>query len=429
MRGRPAARWLLVGIILAIGLGPRIRLPGLLDRAVDLRVQDMLLVVALVYLGRRLPPLRVVWGPWLLIFVFTATVAVTARLLLTPEIPVLRTLAYFGRGVEPFLLAAAVAGLYRLCGRNSERIALRALLVTVFANGLWVGYQYATGTQQTLIGTTVADQLVAYGPRLVGEGSAFGAGYFFVFATALGVAAHRRPDISRRLSVSIMVLGVVGTYLSGSRLSLGCAAVCLAVVVLSPRVGGKPNVLAAIVVSIAAILLIPRVPEAGRLSAAGVTDGLTDRVQGIWDPLIDILNANLLWGIGPGRLGTSEYPWTEAHNVLLRAGLDYGIVIGSVFLLIFLTAMVRGCRDATSPSTTPERHLWGGLVALAIVGAFLGGMVQETLFVVMSTHLIMLAVGLFAGSRLGPLPDPRRKPTHLEIHVQTARRHVSKATQ
>lgn len=48
VRTRPTdARLLLSAIILAITLGPRVRLPGFLDCAVDLRVQDFVLIPAL----------------------------------------------------------------------------------------------------------------------------------------------------------------------------------------------------------------------------------------------------------------------------------------------------------------------------------------------------------------------------------------------
>lgn len=397
---------LLVAIILTIGLGPRVRIPGLLERAVDLRFQDFLLPVALLYLGPRLVSLRRVWGWSGIAFMVASVAALAGRLLLAPDFPMLRSVAFFGRALEPFLLAAAVAGLYRLSGRRARSVALGALYVTVAGNFLWVAYQFMTGTQQTLLGTSVAELLVAYGPKLVGEGSAFGTGFFFVFATALGVAAYRLPSISRWTSGPVIFAGVAGTYLSGSRLSLVGAAVCLVVAVWSPRVGGKPNLFAALGATAAAILLLPLVPDVGRLSEAGFESGVAVRVERIWAPLARIAWDNLLLGIGPGQLGTQAYPWPEAHNVVLRAVLDYGATIGALFLASLVLVMVRAGRRAVCREASPTQQLWGGATALVIACAFVGGMVQETLTVVMSTHLIGLIVGLYVGSMVSEVREP-----------------------
>jgi hypothetical protein len=419
------ARALLVAIILAIGLGPRIRLPGLLDRAVDLRVQDFLLIAALLYLAGRMTSLRQVWGPWALCFVGSSAVLLTTRLLLDPTLPLVRTFAFYGRAVEMLLLAVVVASLYRLSGTKARRTALRAALITVGANALWVGYQYATGTQRSLLGRVVSAQLEAYGPRLVGEGSAFGTGFFFVFATALGVALYRLPGMSRWMSVTVVTTGVLGAYLSGSRLSLAGAALCLVILVVSPRAGARPNFGATLAAAAATIVVVPRVPDAGRLSPAGVEGGLEDRIGGIWRPLVHVLADHPLTGIGPGQLGTEKYPWTEAHNLLLRAGLDYGVVVGGMFLAIFVTVMLRAGRTAVDVHAPHEHQMWATLAAVLIACAFVGGMVQETLIVVMSTHLIMLGVGLYAGAILGPLPDKPPLTTPGEERAQQTGRHIS----
>lgn len=428
-RGRPVARLLLTAVILAITLGPRIRIPGLADRAVDLRVQDFLLIPALVYVGTRLPSMRQVWGPWPALFASGAVFVTVLHLWLDPAMPVIRTLAYLGRGLETFVLAFAVAGLYRLAGDRAWRTALNALHLAVAVNVAWIGYQYATGAERTLLGSGVGDLIESYGPKLVGEASAFGTGSFFALAAALGCAELLTRVTARWVSVALLVAGVGGAYVSQSRVSLGAAVLCVVAVVLLPDAEGKRRVFSALALAVAAIVVIPRLPQIGRLSESGVEAGLGKRTGSIWEPLLNVLGDHWLIGIGPGGLGTYAYPWTEAHNIALRAALDYGLIVGALFLAAYLAIGWRARRTVFTRDETPAPvRLWAALALLLVAGVVIAGIAQDSLTPVMSTHLVMLAAGLLGGARLGPLPDRPKPPTPAERRAQQALRHISAPT-
>jgi hypothetical protein len=422
--GRPTAKALLVAIILAIALSPRIRVPGLADRAVDFRVQDFLLVPVLLYLATRMPQLRRVWGTWPAIFAYAAVVLTLGHMFVNETMTIFRTAGYLGRVLETFLLAAGIAGLYRLAGDRAWQISLHTLHAGIGANVAWVAFQYATGSQKTLFGSGVGDLIEAYGPKLVGEASAFGTGSFFVLVTALGCAELVAKLTPRWLGAALVASGLVCAYLSQSRVSLVAAALCAVAVFLIPDGRGRHRPFTALFAVIATFLVMPRVPLTGRLSEAGFEDGFGARTGDIWAPLIDIATAHPLFGIGVGNLGTRTYPWTEAHNVVLRAVLDYGIVVGGMFLAAYLTIGWRAGKIILVRGGDPVVRVWATLAALLVVSVFLAGIAQDALVAVMSTHLVMLATGLLAGAQLGPLPDPPAKPGTLEHRILLSQEHA-----
>lgn len=404
-RGSPAARGLLVAVILAVALGPRIRVPGLgLERAVDLRLQDLLLVGVALFLGTRIPSLRSTWGPWAALFAVGATAITLVRLLADPSVSWLRTAAYLGRGLETLVLAAAVAGLFALAGPAAGRVALRTLLVTVLINSAWLMYQVSTGIKQTLLLPELGDQLDAYGPKLVGEGSAFGTGIFFAFTAALGCACWLNKRLPPAVSAALVALGMIGAFIAQSRVSLGAVAVCILLLAFLPVERARRPVIAWLLGVIAIILVYafgPGLPQQGRLSSAGFLNSLDDRAYDWYGPLLTILfqGTNPLTGIGVGRLGTTAYPyWTEAHNLFLRAFLDFGIVVGSAWLAIFFTAAARSLRASTRLPAT-ETRFWATLAGVTLTAILAAGLLQESLAAVMSTHLAALALGLYAGSQ------------------------------
>lgn len=423
-RGRPTARVLLAAIILAITLGPRIRLPGLLDRAVDLRLQDLLLIPAIVYVFfvDRLPSMRRTWGPWPAVFAFGAAIVTVINMLLAPDMSALRTVAYLGRTLETFILAVAVAGLYRLCGDRAQRTALGSLHVAIAANVLWVAFQYATGKQSTLIGSGVGDLIEAYGPKLIGEGSAFGTGFFFALVAALGAAQLLSHTGRRWTGPLLLAVGLIGAYVSQSRAGLGAAAACVVLAVVLPDVRRRSRLLSAAALAVAAAVAIPQLPQTGRLSESGFQAGFGVRTTPIWDPLLHVLGQHPLVGIGTGQLGTPTYPWTEAHDAALRAALDYGLIVGALFLIAYLATGWHAFRALYATSERPDVRIWAALALMLVVGVAIAGVAQDALIAVMSTHLVMLGAGLFGGARLGPVPD---RSTSMDRRTRAARHSIA----
>jgi hypothetical protein len=393
---------LLCALILAVCLSPRIRLGFLPDRNIDLRLQDLLLIPSLVYLflsprARVKARLAPVWGRWFDWFVVAAAVVTVSHLALSDEVPTLLRLAFAGRTAEIFVLATVVAGLYVRAGTAGPSAALRSLHLAAAANVVWVLFQEATNTRVTMFGD-VGDQIESYGPKLIGEASAFGAGSFFTFLAVLAVAEARAKVSPRWVTLGLLVSSIVGCYLTQSRVNLLISlALCL---IYSGRdvLGKTKRILDPAVVALAGLaatagLIVAWPHLSGRLSLTGLEAGLQVRIDTIWEPLWQVLLQSPLIGVGPGGL-TSDLPRSEAHNIILRSLLDFGLIGGTLFLATFVVIALRAWRVARSATG----HLaWAGLLASAAVWAVLAtGLVQDSLTAVTSTHLAMAAVGVFA---------------------------------
>jgi hypothetical protein len=400
-RRRALPRVLLVALILSVTLGPRIRLGLLEDRAIDLRIQDLLIVPALVLarpVGSR-SGLRAMWSWWCTALSWTAVAITTLTAIIEAEPGVLARLAYLGRGLEPFLVAVVVCRLVVALGPGT-RTPLRTLQVAVVANLAWVGYQAHSGTIGTLLGSEVGNQLSAYGPKLVGEGSAFGTGAFFAAAAALAVAQYRTRTGPRALSIATLAAASIATYLSQSRIWLGAIAVFVVLLVLRPGLRWKTTRALLMTAATAGILIMfpPTLPSAGRLSGSGVDASFAVRMDSIWQPLLERMGADpiaVVTGLGAGGLLATGI--TEAHNIALRALVDYGPVGALLLFALFgriLIASWVAARDDTMPS---EVRLWAEFTNLVTIGVLVGGAVQDSFTAVTSSHIAMLAVGVFAG--------------------------------
>lgn len=193
----------------------------------------------------------------------------------TPDMSTPHTVAYLGRTLETVVLAVAV--LYRLAGDRARSTALGSLNVAIAANVLWVGYQYATGKQSTLIDSGVGDLIESHDPKLIGEGSAFGTGFFFALVAALGCAELLTRAVTRWAGPLLMAIGLIGAYISQSRASVGAAAVCIVAAVVLPDVHRKSRVVAVGALALAAPVAVPKLPQKGRLSKAGTQAGFGAR--------------------------------------------------------------------------------------------------------------------------------------------------------
>lgn len=411
--GRKASLLLLALLIVSIGLGPRFRL-GALDegRAIDLRPQDLLLPLAALVAyapaaGAALLDRRQVWWRWFAIAGYSAVLLTLLQLLIDDDVSTLRRVAFLGRHLLLFAVAAVVCALYRRAGGDAGRLALRLLTGVVVANALWFAYQVATGQATVLIGRVAGDQVSSYGPRLIGEPSAAGTGTFFAFAAALALAAYRAKLMRAATAAALFLTSAVCAYLAESRTALVSiiCLVCLFVVRSSPgRLSLAPRVaLVTAAGSVAAWYVIHRHTE--RLSGGGLYRGARDRFQQVWTPILDRSADDpvfLVLGVGPGGLPGRGLPITEAHNIVLRAWLDFGIAGGALFLAALAIVAVRGYRVARDPGAEPFTRLWAELVALYALVVAITGVALDSLTTVMSTHLLMLAVGLFAGAHAAP---------------------------
>lgn len=399
------AKVLLVALILAVTLSPRIRLGFLDQRAIDLRIQDILLLPALLLSMRfgGTTGARAFWGFWCAALCWTAAIVTLLSALADSGPPILGRIAYLGRGLEPFLLALVVCRLVVGCGGTTA--ALRAIQVAAVLNLSWVGYQAFSGTTGTLLGSSVGSQIDAYGPKLIGEGSAFGTGAFFAFVAALAVAQYRTGTGPRVINVAMLVAAGFAAYLSQSRIWLGAIALYVLMLVLRPEMRWKVTRTLLLAVAAACLLLLspPRLPSAGRLSGSGVDTSFAARTDSIWLPLVERLLADpitTIAGLGPGGLLSTGI--TEAHNLALRSIIDYGPVGAILLIAIILRTGVVSWRVAADHDCPRARRMWAELTCLSMIGLLVSGSVQDSFTAVTSSHLAMLVVGIFAGTLMPP---------------------------
>lgn len=415
-----AFRGLLGLLILSVLVSPRLRIGAMGEQAIDLRLQDFLLAVALVYLfaaprSSRLRPMRVLWGDALLIFCLVAFVGFLLHSL-SPEYSALRGFAFFGRALEAFVLASVVCRLMLAAGRAGARTAFRAIHLGAVANFVWVLFQAATGQSTTLLGDIYDSG--TYGPRLLGEPSVFGAGVFFVFIAALGVAEFRSRAYSRIWASALVTMGCAGAMLAQSRVSLIAVLIFIGLGALKTGYDRAANPLRLALAGgfVAGILLLVRADIYSRFSQTDLAAGLAIRQSRIWAPIVEVIRDSFWWGIGPGALGTMDYPWSEAHNIVLRALLDYGVLGALAFFWLFLSGGYRASRFARTTASVAGRT-FGGAAVLFLGALLIAGMVQEALTAVMSLHLLMVLFGLTgahiifdeeARMRRGAVPEASR---------------------
>lgn len=393
---------LLFLLVLTIGIGPRISL-GVVDA--EIRAQDLLILPLMVYLAlSRTPPTTLpvqrLLGIALPVFLGASVVVVAVAAFVFPEIDLWRRITYYGRTIEMLFLAIVVAGLYLRAGRKALGAFLSAVTIGAVLNLVWFGYQMAIGIPQTLVGQEVGDQIESYGPKLIGEPSAFGTGQYWAFVAA--VAAARLKTANRPVLTMLLFLGAVaGAWLAESRISVGSSLVILAVVlVLGKDRQRRVNVFGTLAgITVGIIGLVQIVPLlGGRVSPDSIREGFDFRIDNIWAPFLDKIFSSPLIGVGPGGLLGETY-LSEGHNIVLRAMLDFGIVVGILFIWLFIRAMIRGFRLAQRVDVDQTTRIAGYVGAFCILSTLVSGQVQDALTAVMPAHLTMIALGVLAAQR------------------------------
>lgn len=403
-----SAAFFLALLIISIGLGPRFRLGALDERAIDIRPQDLLLPIAALVaygsaVGATLTSRRQAWWRWFTIACYSAVLVTLFHLLINDDVTTLRRLAFLGRHLLLFMVAAVVYALYRRVGTHAGKLVLRLLVAVVAANAIWFAYQVVTGQSTVLIGRTAGDQVGSYGPRLIGEPSSAGTGTFFAFATVLALAAYRAKLMRAAPATLLFLTAAACAYLAESRTAL-VSILCLVGLFVMQSGEGRLSLGARIALvtafgSVAAWYVFHNHSE--RLSGGGLYRGARDRLEEVWSPILDRSADDpvfLVLGVGPGGLPSPTLPITEAHNIVLRAWLDFGLVGGVLFLAALSIVAVRAYRVSRDANSEPFTKFYAELAALYALAVAITGVALDSLTTVTSTHLLMLAVGLFAGA-------------------------------
>jgi len=392
---------LLALLAMSIFVSPRIRIGFLSGRAIDLRLQELILIAALFLLvisGRKTVALMgMLWSHWLAAYLFSGAIIVIIHALLG-DVELIRGVAFFIRGVEPFLLAIAVASLWRARTNASSTLVLRTIHLGLGLNVMWVLYQLATGTHRTLFADSVSQTIESYGPRLIGEPSSFGTGIFFALMAVISYAEFKWRFLRLRGTIFMFTGCAIGSIASQSRVSIGAVALVGLAFVLRSRPDRKTRWLRAILIAgfIAVALQSFRVALSARFSQTGIQASAGVRATNIWKPLLGTLTDSPIIGIGPGALGTLRIPATEAHNVILRIFLDYGLVVGCVLIALLATIVSRSYRIARQ-RRSPCTSMWATSSWFGMAIIFATGLLQDSFSAVMTTSILGLIWGCLGG--------------------------------
>lgn len=390
-------------LILAILLSPRLRLGELSGKELDLRVQDFLALplAALALLAAHRSRLRLgqFWGGWLLPYVaYVATVS-AVTLILSPELGELRQASFLARHLEVFFLTVVVAWLYLLAGARASRAVGVSLAVGIGANLLWVLFQVATGTQQTLLPSAGASEAQAYGPMLVGESSPFASGAMTAFAGVVAVSAWR---VGRYRGAAITLIGIalLAAVVIESRASLLALVAVIAVGMVAPGRGNRWTTGRLVAMFVGALLLFVDWSSiiaslSVRYASAEWALSLTDRESQIWSPLVTYVSESAFFGYGPGALG-GVLPYSEAHNIFLREVVDFGLVGLVLFVGLLASASLRGWRmqmEEGDWTAFVGNLAWSSTLCLVLLGVG-----QDSFTAVGTSHLWAIAIGVALGA-------------------------------
>lgn len=409
--GSAFARAMLFSLILIVGVGPRISL-SFVDA--EIRIQDILIPFLVVYLvmspkPTARNPLRRYLGILLPVFLLASALTVLLSASFFDEVGILRRLTFYGRTLEMFVLSVVVAGLFLRSGRTALKVVLNAISIGAICNLIWFLYQAASGLSSTLFGQEVSSQIESYGPRLIGEPSAFGVGQYWVFIAAVS-AANIKARRHIGLNTVLLLAAFGASVLTESRISMGNILLIVGLLFFLGPDSEKPiNVTGAffgvVSTSVAAILIIPTLGD--RFAIVAIESSFKVRIDSIWLPHLNKILQSPIIGIGPGGL-IGEGNQSEAHNIIIRAMLDFGPFVGIAFLSLFLVALIRSFRIARLPNIDIETRIIGYIAFFSVLSTLISGLVQDSLTGVMSSHLTMISIGIVAAQWAENGGDPSR---------------------
>lgn len=406
----------LITLVIAISISPRIPLdismPG---RRFDLRVEDLLLaLILLIWLATisfrprlYLTPLFKTIATYSLIVLVTTNIAV-----MTLGISPLKTLLYFLKELEYFLIFFIVANLIR--SESDIRFLISTILIAGVFNAIWVAIQLNTGDFHSLfyvrreLSSAVYESeflLESYGPHLIGEASPLSTGGFFslAFFLALNSLLFYNSPKFRWLYGLLCVVFFSGVCLSFSRVSILGSLVGLAVLLFQASLRCRIKFAGFILIMLAIVTLAVNqldVPifTAGRLSLTAIEGSLAERTGEIWGPLLNEGQNRFFLGFGKGALGTLQnLEAKEAHNHYLRVFVESGFfgLIAFVWLLILIISL---SVKMFKKSVRPIYKVVSGTALASTISLSLTALVQDAFTPVILNELWWVLIGLTMAS-------------------------------
>jgi len=350
-------------LVAAIGLSPRFLVGRITGRSIEIRVEDLVLVVLCIawvvsMIQERKtrvakPPLALAIIAWMSIVVITTLVNVA----LANVIPA-RAFFYTIKEVEFFVLYFYL--FYHMKTREGAKMMIALLVALGAINAGWVMYQLAMGI--SVGGSTV------YGPTAIVEptGPLPSGGFFLLLFTNLFniflfyYLTLRISPLKKIILGLLCVAPMIGVISSGSRTSLLSLALVIFLTLLFYQIkrGGLKTAVASVALLIVlggTFLYLANPKRAVRtypLSPSAILLGLEGGREFVWEGQINEFVKHSPWYafLGLGR-SVSLYA-EESHSEYVRNFVETGI-IGSVAFLILLIAILKRTFHALAKAKDP----------------------------------------------------------------------------
>lgn len=388
-------------LVIAVSFSPRIPLDlsVLARRRFDLRIEDLVLVIALLtLLIARSPPDRRIELPRYFVALlgyFAVAGLVTAVGVATTDLSVFRGLFYFLKETEYVLFALVVANVIRT--RRQLYIFTVVFVGCALANAGWAGYQLLAGSTGPLFRTVevsgfYGQPVGASGTALIGEPSRLASGGFYIAPICMvcgWLMMARETDRIRWWVFAGLALGVA-LVASLSRASILSTAVALFLLVL--LIDRTPNywiVLIPTVGLVGSLAVAPFVPIS-RFQPSYVLQSVITRFEK-WDPILSSLDVASVLGAGKGSL-TVVSGVEEAHNFYLRVFVEAGI-LGLLALLTTLVLIVAAGYTISRKSRDPVVASIGVAAFCATLSVAVASLFQDALINVKLAESYWLLVG------------------------------------
>lgn len=337
-------KWWMACFLLVILLSPRFSVGQLPHgRAIDVRIDDILIVVAYLFWQLRVlmqrrkialykPPIFYPLMAYIAIAIVTTETAI-----LVGDIDTYEGNLYLLKEIEFFLIFLLVAN--NLSRKEQISALIAAFIISGLANMGWVAYQMVTGMPFT-----------SYGPAPVFEGGSAvhsGAMSFFPMAISLSLLVYTR-GWKKRLGLGLLVcLFLAGLLLSGSRsFFVGAFVGMLLLSALIKRTSVSLLLIITTVSCSAAILMLPPMDSDSQIAGPFLRYQKTlnemvigsvaqDNRVAIWYDSLALWQSNsktVILGAGEGIYPTAG----GAHSIYLRVLTETGMLGFAAFMFAWL---------------------------------------------------------------------------------------------
>jgi len=400
---------LFFGLLLAVSISPRLNIGSLtFEKTVDLRVEDVIVLAAVIVAVARPRPLCLPrWFLVLLVSYLFACVCSTIVGILRDSVEPVRASLFLGKEIEILVLPLLAA---RFAGAPPQiNGALLGASAGAVVNIGYILYQYATGRYAGL-------ERGYYGVALVGEGTAYTVSAYSVLLILAGlVIASRQKRGHTAFAVLLCVGGTMGAL--GGRLLINNIGLMLAIAALLLLICLAERSLRPVIVGMAAGTVVLPVAmitfqllvgyQGAHLAVNRVPDFFTkqnafdayqkERIDDVYAEFYSAIDSSPIIGLGMSITGTA-LPH-ETHKYYLRLIAETGFIGLVLFTSLIVGCLVASFRIARSNPCPRTRNL-ALLAYLFSVFMLTTAWAQDCFVAIRLAELYWILAGLTLRSRM-----------------------------